>query len=83
MKIAKEKVWKTSDGDLVEDGNPKAAVLVAVRGQSVSDIELSRLRGVDKFFAAVNPKVESAKLPVETSQPVRVGDSRKSAKNKK
>ena len=84
MKIAKAKVWKTLDGGLVEDGHEKAAVLVAIKGQSISDVQLLGIQDVDIFFHTVNPKGEPAKSSDEAKSPVKVDDVKKLAtKNKK
>src|ERR1041385_3090877 len=49
-KIAKEKVWRTHQNQLVKDGHKDAAQLVARRGESVDDDQLKRYKNVDDFF---------------------------------
>lgn len=49
-RIAKEKVWRTHKNELVEDGHPEAAQLVAPRGGTITDEEHARYKNSDKFF---------------------------------
>ena len=50
MKLAKEKVWATEDGKLVADGDPKAAILVAIPGQPVPEDRLKDYSNAGSFF---------------------------------
>lgn len=67
---ALEKVWKSLEGELVKDGHDAAAVLVAVKGQIVSDVVVAGLANVEKFFKSVTPpakSVEKVAAPAETT----------------
>lgn len=77
MKVAKEKVWIDEKGNLVPDGHEDAAVLVATKGQTVSDAHVEQYKGVNKFFEDANfdsnaqhvmPKTITSEKPVP--QPV-------------
>jgi len=49
MKEAQEKIWLDEDGKLVKDGDPKASILFAAKGQLVPDASLEGLE-VGSFF---------------------------------
>lgn len=69
-KVAKEKVWRTKDNKLVEDGHEEAQQLVARRGELISDDVLKDYSGVNNFFVS-----HDSKAATDAQQPVK--DTRK------
>lgn len=79
MKQAKERVWKTPEGKLVEDKEvPTGSVLFAAEGQLVPDEYLEGLKG-DSFFKSVTPAHPEPVTPAPRAEEFKPGQSNAAA----
>lgn len=64
MKIAREKVWTDTEGNLVPDGDLSAAILVAAAGQKVQESAIEEYEDAGHFFADPAPALIENKNPL-------------------
>lgn len=64
---ALEKVWMARDGDLVCDGDARAAILYARKGEAKRAVDVERHAGASRFFGG---------LAVAVVEPVKRGPGR-------
>jgi hypothetical protein len=78
-KVAKEKVWVAVDGTtLVPDGDEMAAQLVALKGNPLSEQQLSQYENADDFFEDTEAKPDK-KSSKEKDNPLNGDDDLKAA----
>ena len=75
MKLAKAKVWRNAEGDLVKDGHPTATMLVAAEGQIVADEYVKGFGNASDFFKEVNPKAPEPGHPSVVPESFKPGQS--------
>lgn len=81
MQVAKAKVWKTADGQLVEDGHEDAAFLFASKGMMIPDHIVTQFDNGGDFFEDVSvTKQEVFSHP--TAESFKVGQSNVGKKEK-